>query len=364
MAWRNIGRRKARSSLTVLGVAIGISAIVFLASIMGGLESQFLSILERGEADLVVVQRGSGDLMLSRLKESEVSKLAEIAGVEAVSPALFGVSKVENYPFFVVNGLRVDGFTIDHFSVVDGRKLEEQDRRGLLLGKGSADVLGKGVGDTVALLGDEYEVVGIYETGVRFEDYGGVIRLEEAQRTFESDGYVSLAEIKVADVKRLEEVRSTISLQFASFEVSVPGEVASRQEDLQLIRGATSVVSLVSILFGAIIVMNTTIMSVYERTREIGVLRALGWRKRRILTMILKETLLLAMVGGGIGITVAIAGVEALDVLAFIPMSGRIDPQIFLYGVGAAILLGLLGGLYPAVRASRMSPIEALGHEV
>jgi len=365
MMWRNITRRKARNLLTILGISIGITAIVFLMSLMRGLEAQFTSIVKRGGADIVILQKDSTYLMLSRLRESIAQRLAQVPGVRNISSVLLVVTKVEGYPFFVVNGLKVDEFTIEHFKVVEGRRLTDRDECKILLGRKAATYLDKGLNEKITILGDEYEIVGIYETGIRFEEYGGVILLDEAQKTFDLEGFVSFIEVKVEDLGRLDEIKAIISQRFSNVvDVNLPREVTSKQEDLQLIRSATSLVSMVAILFGAIIITNTMIMSVYERTREIGILRALGWKKRSVLVMILKETILLALIGGVVGISTAIVGIQFLEKIALVPFSGQVNIELFIWGIIADISLGLLGGIYPAVRAARMDPIKALGHEV
>ena len=364
MALRNIARRKARSTLTVLGITVGIASMILLMSMMEGLEVQVTSIMERGGADLLVLQKGAFDLMLSRLSESDVEGIQQVPGVEAISHSLFMVSKVENYPYFIVNGLRVEEFTINHFDVVEGEGLTPADEGKILLGKKIAAHLKKRLGDEIVLQGNRFEVVGIYETGLRFEDFGSVILLDGAQRIFDLEGFLSLVEVKVVDLASLEEVRAEISQTFTNVEVNVPKEVASKQEDLQLVKSAASGVSLVAVLFGAIIITNTMIMSVYERTREIGILRALGWRKRSVLLMFLRETLSLSLMGGTSGIVIALVGIYLLEnfTSSVIPM--RTDLSHVFYGIGSAIALGVLGGVYPAMRAARMDPMEALGHEV
>jgi putative ABC transport system permease protein len=126
-----------------------------------------------------------------------------------------------------------------------------------------------------------------------------------------------------------------------------------------------SAISVLAILVGGIGVLNTMLMAVFERTREIGVLRALGWRRRRILSLILREALLLGLLGG-------ITGIGAALLMIFLfqqaPMVGGIlDPvwewDVFARAIFVALMLGLFGGLYPAYRATQLQPVEALRYE-
>jgi len=364
MSWRNVTRRKARSGLTIAGIAIGVAAIVFLVSLMAGLEAQFESIAGRGGADLIVVQKESGDIMLTKLRQSIVQELAEVPGVKEASPTLFVLTRVGDYPYMIVCGLEVGSFSAEHYEIVQGRALAANDSGKMLLGMKAASYLKKGLHDRITIVKDVYEVVGIYETGIRFEDGGCVVLLSDAQGTFHLPSLISYVEVKVQDAARIDEVKGNIVRALDDVDAQVPEEVASKQEDLQLIKGVTSMVSFVAIVFGAIITMNTMIMSVYERTREIGILRAVGWKRRSILMMIMEETLLLALIGGAIGTATALLGVYALENLATIPMSVKFDLSSLLSGTLSVLLLGLLGGAYPAVRATRMDPVEALGHEV
>ncbi|MGB7116511.1 MAG: ABC transporter permease, partial [Anaerolineales bacterium] len=124
-------------------------------------------------------------------------------------------------------------------------------------------------------------------------------------------------------------------------------------------------ISFLAILIGGVGVLNTMLMAVFERTREIGVLRALGWRRRAILSLILKEALLIGLLGGIAGIGTALLMILLLQQ---VPMVGSYltpiwDWDVFVRAILIALMLGLLGGLYPAYRATRLQPVEALRYE-
>ncbi|MCB0133096.1 MAG: FtsX-like permease family protein, partial [Caldilineaceae bacterium] len=146
---------------------------------------------------------------------------------------------------------------------------------------------------------------------------------------------------------------------------SLSSEFAQNTDDIASTMAITNAIRVLAMLVGGIVVANTMIMSIYERTREIGTLRAVGWRSQRILTQIMEESLLLCLVAGIFG---AILGVVVLTLAALIPtVSQFISPswsvQTFVVAISVALALGVLGGLYPAWRASRLQPVEALRYE-
>jgi len=136
------------------------------------------------------------------------------------------------------------------------------------------------------------------------------------------------------------------------------------ESGLKTIDTASWAISLLAIVIGGIGVINTMIMSVFERTREIGVLKAVGWTNKRILGMILGESIVITLVAGFVGI---VMGIVAIQLLIPMGMEGFIEPvykmDTFLKALGIALFVGLIGGFYPAYRASRLPPTEALRYE-
>ena len=131
-------------------------------------------------------------------------------------------------------------------------------------------------------------------------------------------------------------------------------------------QGAAAGIGLLALIVGGIVVANTMVMSIYERTREIGTLRALGWTGKRILSQVMQESVLLCLLSALFG---CVGAVALLSGLAAIPFAGGFmlrpawEPGTFVGAISLTIVLGLLGGLYPAWRASRLQPVEALRYE-
>jgi putative ABC transport system permease protein len=135
--------------------------------------------------------------------------------------------------------------------------------------------------------------------------------------------------------------------------------------DLQMMEDSTWAIAFLALVVGGAGMMNTMVMSVFERTREIGVLRALGWRRVRILLMVLRESLALSLLGGLVGLVAGVVMIVMLNRVPFMTgfVKARFSVGLFVQALVTALVLGAIGGIYPAWRASRMRPVEALRYE-
>ena len=196
-------------------------------------------------------------------------------------------------------------------------------------------------------------------------EMGGIISLRDAQTMMGKPRKVSLYMVKVENPSKAGEIVDEINATFPEIHSSLTGEFTEEMPDMQAIDVMMGSISILAIAVGGMGVLNTMLMTVLERTREVGVLRALGWRKRRILGMILQEAIWLGILGGIAGILIAF-GLGQL--LGKVPMMGEAlslkwEIDIFIRAISLALLLGILGGLYPAFRATRLQPVEALRYE-
>ncbi len=363
MILRNLLGRKTRTFLTIVGIAMGVAAIVALVAIADGFASGYYGLLSGSEADLVITQAESFDMAISVIDEEVGPQLAAIPGVKEVEGMIVGEATTEGLPYFMVFGYDPEGIGIQHFRVVEGKELTT--RREIIIGKLAAENLKKGVGDTVRLYDSAYRIVGIYETGAFFEEGGGVISLADAQAMLKRPRQVNTYAVKLDDADQAESVRQRIERRFPDLLVVESANFADQQLGLQFVRAFAWVLSLLAVIIGGVGMMNTTLMSVFERTREIGVLRALGWRKGRVLAMILGESLLLSLLGGLVGVLLGVGAVKALGRLPAVSgwLQGEFSLGLFVQAAVVTLALGATAGLYPAWWASRLHPVEALRYE-
>jgi ABC-type antimicrobial peptide transport system permease subunit len=363
MVLKNLLRRKTRSILTVLGVALGIAAIVALTAIGAGIANSFGNLFATSDADLTLSQADAYDLFLSSLNEDIGDQVAALPQVQAVAGIIYSGVRLQGIPFFLIFGYDPQEYAISHYKIVEGRALLRD--REIIIGRGASRNLSKGVGDTLQFFDNTFRIVGIYETGAAFEEAGGVITLKDAQMIFQKPRQVSLFQVKLRDPRQADLVRERIRARFSDVLVSLGTGAGQRQNMYALVEAFALGIGLIAALVGGMGMMNTIMMSVFERTREIGVLRALGWRRGRILRMILGESLVLSVAGGllGMGLGVILVRLVALSPGLSSMIVSEFSPQLFAQAGVIALALGAVAGIYPAWRAAQLQPVEALRYE-
>jgi ABC-type antimicrobial peptide transport system permease subunit len=364
MAVQSLWQRSTRTLLTVCVIGITVGAIMALEGAVNGMMTDMTDMFASGGNQIMIRQADISDTSLSAIDERVGDKIAAMPEIESVSGLMISAIVLpDSSGFMLLLGYGPNELAIRRLRIVEGESLRTNHQ--IILGRSMADALKKEVGDTIDLSGIRFRVVGIYESAVSWEELGGAITLRDAQVFIGRPRKVTMFAVKVRDPSRAAEMVDKINAAFPEVHAALSGDFADEMPDFEASNDMLEGISAMAIFVGGIGVLNAMLMAVFERTREIGVLRALGWRRRMVLGMILREALLMGLIGGLAGILIAFGLVELMEV---VPMVGEYltviwSWEIFARAIGIALLLGLVGGLYPAFRATRLQPVEALRYE-
>jgi putative ABC transport system permease protein len=374
---RNLTRRPTRSILTIAALAIAITTVVTLLGVADNLRRSFGQVYERRGVDFVVVRSGLADRTSSYLPEQLAARIRQLPFVQSVTGGLVDIISFESAGLYVVpiSGRVPKGLLLGDIKITSGRSLEQGDKNCALLGFVLARNLGKQAGDVIAIYDEDFRVVGVFESFNSFENGAVFVPLQELQHLMGREGLVTGFMVILDPTCNKEAAgpqirRSVEALQddegrpLRLTAMATKDHVESALQ-LRIMNAVAWLVSAIALLIGVIGMLNTMMMSVFERTHEIGVLRALGWRKRRIVEMVLCEALALSLAGAVVGGTGGVLLMQGLNHLPWINglLPGSIPPIVLVYGLAIAVLMGFIGGLYPAIRGSSLMPTEAIRHD-
>jgi putative ABC transport system permease protein len=363
----NVRTRLFRAAITAAAVAIGITAVVALGVLTYSLRETAVSILRTGNADFSIAQKGVSDVLYSSVDEADVAKLRQRPEVESAVGALVGTAKIDaEHPFFIEIGLPKEQLANFGVKVVGGRAFDPAVNNEMMLGYRAAREFGVKVGETFKIEERRFKVVGLYSTGVVFGDLGGMFPLTTLQEWHRKPGVVTLAFVRAKAGTNLKALRKSIEdddPQLAT--VRSETDYGRVDRNLILITAANVGGSLLALFIGATGVMNTSLLSFYERIREFGVLRAIGWSRGRVLALVLGEALLVSFIGAVFGIAFGFLAVRGLTQVP--DLVGVFKPAYNAWIFERALLfasgMAFLGALYPAYKAARLVPLEALRRE-
>ena len=363
---KNVFRQRVRTALTVLGICIGITTVVALGVITEGLKSASGEFMNAGGADFMIAQEGASDLSFSAVPEGDLAVIAARPDVERATGVLFEVAEVGSNPFFLSFGYDPEALLDEPLELLSGRRLAARAPTEVMLGVDAAQELDADVGSTVVLDRVEFRVVGIYRATDSWRNAGAIAPLETVQEIAAKRDVLTAVHVVAAAGTDPDELAASIERDFPQLvAISQPEDYGEVDQGFKIMDAVNLAISLLAVGIGAIGVMNTMIMSVYERTREIGILRAVGWRGSRIIRMIVFESLFLCLLAAVIGVAL---GVLASRAVFLVPagssfLTPEYAPAVFVRALAVGALVALVGAIYPAVRAVRLSPMEALRHE-
>ena len=376
MALRNVFRQKTRTALTVVGIMIGIAAIVALGSISEGLRVQIAKSLEQSSGLITVIEKSDSGLFMSlsssELSQETVDEVMAVSGIKDATPVVYKVGYLEGDSGFGEPSLfeigvdpeKIDLYTTEGARLAEGETLDDGDTEYVMAGSKITEKLDLKVGDTVAVEEKEFIVKGIYEEfGNSGLDSGIIMPLDIAKELFETDKYSSII-IYPEDINSVEDLAKDIEDTVDGVSAITTAQFAKQiGQIVDQIGFFTIGIAGISAVVGGLGVMNTMIMSVMERRREIGVLKAIGATNSYVIRMILIESTIISLIGGLLGLGVGYLGSKAIGAFSGGQAQGIVTSNLALNSMLFALFLGVVGGLYPARKASQLSPVEALRYE-
>ena len=384
---RNLLSRKGRFMFTLLGITIGMASFVALMSIGQNMRNEVTAQAYSLGGNFVIVpddlcvfnQIGiiTGDAISERLDFTEFEKIAAIDGIDVI-PHLTRRMMIYNpadgvqHPTTVTGILPAQTQVFRNWEMYAGEYFTSQEQEAIIIGRGIMSRFGLEVGDVLEVRrGEEFTVIGILANTSSNDDTTVHMPLAVAQRVFDREGSISYMSATVEDMARFDYFYAAIhnvanNVNVATNEQllgSVLAIIGSVNVTLQAVAG----VALIAAAFG---IINTMMTAVYERRREIGIMRAIGGRSSAIFRIFVIESGLYGLLGGVLGVSVGIVVsifaapiIQGDEMLKGIEAGVNIDAALIITAIGFSLIISILSGLFPAWKAAKLTPVEAINYE-
>ena len=374
----NLKRRKAKMAFLTIGLMVGIATIVTLVTLTHSMSSDIERKMDEFGANILITPQSNGLAMnyggislggvtfdQREIQESELAKIKTIKNsrnVSAVSPKVLGGVKVGSHDVLLV-GVHFDSeLKMKQWWKVFGDAPKTDNE--LLLGSDASKVLNVSTGDSITINNETFKVAGILDQTGSQDDSLVFASLDKAQKLLGKEGKITLAEVAalcsgcpIGDmVTQIAEILPEAKV------TAIQQVVEGRLKALDQFKRFSYAMAGVVVFIGSLIVFVTMMGSVNERTTEIGVFRAIGFRKSHIMRIILFEAALVSLLAGFLGYAAGMGGAKlALPFMAESKNAHLVwDTTVAFGSIGLALTLGILASLYPALHASKMDPTEAL----
>ncbi|HET6323822.1 MAG TPA: ABC transporter permease [Planctomycetaceae bacterium] len=374
---KNLLRRKLRTLLTIGGLAAAVATSTALLSSAWSFAASSAAYYSSRGVDVVVVRAGVAERITSSLSASLADRLRELPEVGAAEGSLTEMVSLGERALIGIpmHGVDPQGLTMKQLDVVRGRALTATDRRTVLLGSALADGLKKQPGETLEIERTTFQIAGVFQTGDAIESNTVLAPLADVQELMGRPGQVSEFQIRAAsgggdhvDIAQLcrdiEALRDSSGRSFG-FKALPTQQFVNTDTETRLTSAMAWGTSVVAIGLSLVAMLNTMLMSVLERTKEFGVLRAVGWSRGRVIRMILGESLAIGLFASLVGMLGAGLFVRALGTWSYTRnfVHPSLSAQAILLGIVLTLFAGLAGSFYPAYRGATCAPLSALHFE-
>jgi putative ABC transport system permease protein len=374
---KNLRRRWARTLLTVLGLAVAVTATTTLWNIAWGYADSANEFYSDRGVDIVVVRAGVANRLTSSLRSDLAPRLKAVPGVDDVDGSLTEMVSVGKAILIGIplRGLNPDGFAIAKLPVGEGRALTPQDKGVVIIGNAIAAALGKKPGDSLDVEGKLFQVVGVIQASNPFDANCIIAPVGDVQALMGRPGTISEFQVRAAksvqDNAALQGVCRAIEAlqddqgQPLGLKAQPTHQFVSDATESKLGGASAWAITAIVVVLSFASILNTMLMSVIERTKELGILRAVGWRRSRVLRMILGESAVISLAGAIVG---SVLSWVLMLILSAWPETTLLVPATIsmaalIPGIAVAVVAGIAGALYPAIHAASVPPIESLRYE-
>ena len=376
ISMNNLRRRKAKMLFLVLGLIIGVATAVTLITITSTMRADIDKKLDEYGANILIVPKSdqlslsygglavSGVYEVEELWQKDAAKIMKIKNAENIStiaPKLIGAVEVKTKKILLVGVEFEKELRLKKWWTIKGAEPKEPNE--VILGSEAARKLGTSAGKTVSFADREFTVSGVLEETGSQDDDLMFVDLGAAQSVLKKKGKLSLIEISaLCSTCPIEEIVAQISDKLPNAKVSaVKQSVKSKMNTIEQFTQFSWGISILVIFIGSLIVFTTMMSSVSERTREIGIFRAIGFRKSHIVRVILLEALTLSIIGGLLGYAIGFSAAWLIAPrLGELSVSVNWNPYLAIFAIALSVFISQLASLYPAVHASKLDPVKAL----
>lgn len=379
IAWSGMKRRRGRMLFMLSAVVLAIGTVVALVALAEAMRAEVGDELDRFGANIVITPKartldlaygtvalGGLSVDAERLTLDDARRVRTIhnsRNISAVAPKLLGTIDLDGTPVLLIGADLREERAVKGWWEVEGRMALGAGET--MIGADAAATLRRRVGDRLAVGGESLDVVGVLSANGTIDDQAVFVDLALAQRVLGKPDAVSLIEVSaLCRGCPIEDIVAQIAAVLPHARVApIRQAVAAREKAVLQFERFAWVIGALVLVVGGLVVTTTMMAAVTERTQEVGILRAVGFRRAHVARIVLFETVVITLAGGLAGWVAGSGAARALGpVLAQLTTPVPMDPRLAAAAVGAALLVGLAGGAYPARRAAQMDPAQALRH--
>jgi len=320
-----------------------------------------------GKANFIVAQKSVADVLTSVVTQGQVTRIAKTPGVHSAVGVLVSAIRLDaTNPVFIQIGVEPKDLRTFGVTVVAGRPYAAHAGHEVMLGWQAAQTLHRKVGDTLRIGTIDYSVVGIYSLNQVFGNSAAMFPLTTLQANTRKPGTVTLAAVRVSSGANVSTVMARIDRDDPSLAaVRLASQFGRVDRNIAFLDAAQTGAQIIALVIGVVVVLSTMLLSFVERIREFGLLRAIGWSRGRLLSLVMGEALGISVLGAGVGVALSAVLTAALEHLSSLRGVLQATYSIGIVGRGlyTAVGIGVLAALYPCARAALLRPGVALRRE-